>query len=216
MLPRSHQVPVRSQRGRELARLVVRSAEGDRAAFALLFEATHHAIYGYVLGIVRDPAQAEEITQDAFLRVWLESRSYDPARAGALRWIQLFAHRCSVDSIRKAESLRRLDLHDFRSNAVVVPDEVAGAMEQRSEIATLHSALSTLTDLERQAIELAFFEGLTHLQTAQTLRVPPGTAKGRIRAGLIRLRRTLAALDDEPTGDVGRLPATRAEGRGAV
>lgn len=186
---------VRSDRDRELARLLTRVGTGDRAAFALLYEATHPGLYAEVLGVVRDPSQSEEVTQEAYLRIWQTSAAFNPSLGSARHWLRLLARRCSIDWVRKAESLRRLDLHDYGSSVYADYDSTTQALEDHAEVDQLRAAFGTLTDLEREALRLVYYQGQTHEQTARALDIPAGTAKSRIRSGVRRLRRALGSAD---------------------
>lgn len=203
MLPRHRKASARSPRDHALGSLIAKTALGERSAFALLYEATHHEVYAYVLSIVCDPAQSEEVTQDTYLRIWQERRSYDPARGSAGRWIHLLARRCSIDRIRKAEAFKRQDTLHFWSNQSVEYDETIGTVHDLGEIADVRAALASLTELQLEALRLVYFDSQTHQQAADRLDIPIGTAKSRIRDGVHRLRLTLAANEDERPEGVG-------------
>lgn len=182
----------RSDRDHELAQLLVKIARGERTAFPLLYGATHRQVFGFVLGLVRDVDQSAEVTQETYLRIWQTAGRFDPALGGAQQWIRLIARRCSIDRIRKAEALKRHDLAHYRSSTRVEHDETVDAVEDRWEVHRLHAALRSLTDLQKEAIRLVYFDGQTHAETARSLRIPANTAKSRIRDGVIRLRAQLS------------------------
>jgi RNA polymerase sigma-70 factor (ECF subfamily) len=182
----------RSARDRELGLLLVKVARGERTAFPLLYGATHHQVSALVLRLVRDAEQCAEVTQETYLKIWQTAGQYDPTRGGAQQWIYLIARRCSVDRIRKAEAIKRHDLVHFRSSTMVEHDVTVDAVEDRLEIRRLHTALDTLTTLQREAIRLAYFDGQTHVETARSLHVPTNTAKSRIHDAVVRLRDVLA------------------------
>src|SRR5690349_4433878 len=96
--------------GPDLARLLGRSARGDEAAFAELYDATAARVHGLVLRVVRDRAQSEEVTQEVFLEVWRQSGRYDADRGSALAWLMTIAHRKAVDRVRSAEAATRRDV----------------------------------------------------------------------------------------------------------
>jgi RNA polymerase sigma-70 factor (ECF subfamily) len=171
-----------------LADLLRRSARGDEQAFAALYDATAARVHGLVLRVVRDPAQAEEVTQEVYLQAWRTSARYDEAKGSALSWLMTLAHRRAVDRVRSAEAAGRQDTAYHRSTHVVPHDVTAEAVETSMEARRVRSALAELTDVQREALELAYFGGYTHTEVAAQLDLPVGTAKTRIRDGLIRLR----------------------------
>ncbi|MDT0200436.1 ECF RNA polymerase sigma factor SigK [Nocardioides sp. AE5] len=175
----------------DLAQLVRRSSRGDEAAFGELYDATSARVHGLVLRVVRDPAQAEEVTQEAFLEAWRTSARFDPDRGSALAWLMTIAHRRGVDRVRSAESASRRDTTWHDRSQVVPHDETAEAATGALEARRVRAALQSLTDIQREAVELAYFGGYTHTEVAAMLDLPLGTAKTRIRDGLIRLRDTL-------------------------
>ena len=172
----------------DLGALLKRSARGDEAAFAELYDATAARAHGLVLRVVRDRAQAEEVTQEVFLEVWRQSGRYDADRGSALAWLMTIAHRKAVDRVRSAEAATRRDVTYEETNRSVAHDETAEAAHASLEARRVRAALAHLTDVQREAIELAYFGGYTHTEVAALLDLPVGTAKTRIRDGLIRLR----------------------------
>ena len=171
-----------------LAGLLRRIARGDEEAFADLYDATSARLHGLVLRVVRDPAQAEEVTQEAFLQVWRQASRYDENLGSAISWLLTLAHRRAVDRVRSAESAGRNDTA-YHGNTQPTPhDTTAEAAEASMEARRVHAALETLTVVQREALQLAYFGGYTHTEVAAMLELPVGTAKTRIRDGLIRLR----------------------------
>jgi len=179
-----------SPEGRDapLADLLHRSAKGDETAFSTLYDATAARVYGLVLRVVRDPAQAEEVTQECFLDIWRTASRFDPARGSAISWLLTIAHRKGVDRVRSAEAAHRRDTTYHRSSGEVPHDETAEAATSSLEAKRVRTAMTTLTTVQREALELAYFGGYTHTEVATMLDLPVGTAKTRIRDGLIRLR----------------------------
>ena len=175
----------------ELARLLVRSAQGDEAAFGRLYDLVSARIYGLVRRVVRDPAQSEEVTQDVFLEIWRHSARFEATRGSALSWMLTIAHRKAVDRVRSSQASRLRDEGYGASNQEVGHDSTAEEVVERLDAERVRRALDTLTDAQRGALELAYFSGYTHTEVAALLELPLGTAKTRIRDGLIRLRDTL-------------------------
>jgi RNA polymerase sigma-70 factor (ECF subfamily) len=177
--------------GPDLAELLQRSARGDRAAFATLYDATAARVHGLALRVVRDPAQAEEVTQEAFLEIWRTASRYDSGRGSAVSWLLTITHRKAVDRVRSAEASSRRESTYHHRNQTVDHDTTADAATASLEARRVRAALGALTDVQREAIELAYFGGYTHTEVATLLDLPVGTAKTRIRDGLIRLRDTI-------------------------
>ena len=177
--------------GPDLADLLRRSGRGDEAAFAVLYDATAARVYGLALRVVRDPAQAEEVTQESFLEIWRTSGRYDPDKGSALSWLLTITHRKAVDRVRSAEASSRRDTTYQHHHQPVEHDSTAEAAEASLEAQRVRSALATLTEVQREAVGLAFLGGYTHTEVATMLDLPVGTAKTRIRDGMIRLRDAL-------------------------
>jgi RNA polymerase sigma-70 factor (ECF subfamily) len=175
----------------DLAALLQRCARGDQAAFAAVYDATAPKAYGLALRVVRDPAQAEEVAQEVFLEIWRTAGQYRPDRGSALAWMLTITHRRAVDRVRAAEAATRRDLAYEQRNQPVSHDSTAEAAHASLEARRVRGALDTLTPVQREAVELAYLGGYTHTEVASMLDLPVGTAKTRIRDGLIRLRDTL-------------------------
>lgn len=171
-----------------LVELLARSARGDEAAFAELYDATASRVHGLVLRVLRDPAQSEEVTQEVFLEVWRTASRFQQHRGSAVSWLLTMAHRRAVDRVRSAESASRNETTYHRQNPEVEHDATVEQVEASLEARRVHDALQALTDVQRQALELAYFGGYTHTEVARMLELPVGTAKTRIRDGLIRMR----------------------------
>ena len=171
-----------------LGELLKLSGRGDEASFATLYDATSSRAFGRALRVVRDPAQAEEVLQEAFLEIWRTSARFDPALGSAMSWIFTIVHRKAVDRVRSAEASTRRDTTYTHKNQTVEHDTTADAVEASFEARRVRQALGTLTEVQREALELAYFGGYTHTEVATMLELPIGTAKTRIRDGLIRLR----------------------------
>lgn len=174
-----------------LTDLLRRSGRADEAAFAELYDATAARVHGLALRVVRDPAQAEEVTQEAFLEIWRTASRFDPGRGSAIGWLLTITHRKAVDRVRSAEASTRRDTTYHQQHHSVDHDATAEAAQASLEAHRVRSALGALTEVQREAISLAYFGGYTHTEVATMLELPVGTAKTRIRDGLIRLRDTL-------------------------
>jgi RNA polymerase sigma-70 factor (ECF subfamily) len=174
-----------------LTALLQSSGRGDEQAFAALYDAVVSRLHGLVLRVIRDPAQAEEVTQEAMVEIWRQSARFDPALGSPLSWLMTIAHRRAVDRVRSAEATSRRDTSYHQQNQVTDHDSTAEAATQNLEGRRVRQALGSLTDTQRGALELAYFGGYTHNEVATLLGIPLGNAKTRIRAGLIRIRDAL-------------------------
>ncbi len=181
---------------REPHELLAAAARGDEQAFAEFYDRTSPRVYGMVLRVVRDPAQAAEVTQDVYLQVWREATRYDPNLGSVLSWLLTIAHRRAVDRVRSARSASQRDDRYAMSQAERPYDEVSERVHAGLEAQRVRNALHDLTETQREAISLAYFAGYTHREVAALLGLPLGTAKTRIRDGLIRLRDALGVSDD--------------------
>ena len=177
--------------GDPLAGLLRRSARGDQQAFAELYDAVAARVHGLVLRVVRDPAQADEVTQEVFLEIWRTASRFDPHRGSPIAWLLTIAHRKGVDRVRSAEAATRRDTTYHDRTRSVDHDVTAEAATAALEARRVRQAMTTLTEVQREALELAYFGGYTHTEVATMLDLPLGTAKTRIRDGLIRLRDAL-------------------------
>lgn len=178
-------VPTDAARDGELLLAVAR---GDQAAFERLYDRLAPLVYGIVRRVVRDPDQSEEVTQEVLHEVWRTATRFDPGRGAARSWVATMAHRRAVDRVRSEQASRaRTETVGIREQ-VRDYDEVSEQVERRLEYQQVRDALSALTDLQREVVELAYFQGYTYRQVAELLGTPLGTIKTRMRDGLIRLR----------------------------
>jgi RNA polymerase sigma-70 factor (ECF subfamily) len=168
--------------------LLARVAEGDQVAFSQLYDQTSGRVLGLVRRLLKDHAQSEEVTQEIFLEVWQNAQRYDPAKGSATTWILTMSHRRAVDRIRSSQSTRdrdtRIGLRDMETEY----DSVSESVEIKVEHERVGQALQRLTELQRQAVTLAYYGGYSHSEVAEMLKVPIGTVKTRLRDGMIRLR----------------------------
>ena len=175
----------------DLAALLKACALGDEGAFSRLYDLVSSRVYGLVLRVVRDPAQSEEVAQEALLDIWRTSSRFDPAQGSAISWMLTIAHRKAVDRVRSAQAATDREGVYGARNQDREFDQTAETVERSIDAQRVRNAMETLTETQRGALELAYFGGYTHTEVAALLDIPLGTAKTRIRDGLIRLRDTL-------------------------
>ncbi|MEL4320687.1 sigma-70 family RNA polymerase sigma factor [Leifsonia sp. YIM 134122] len=174
-----------------LEELLERIATGDQRAFSELYDGVSARLFGLVRRLVVDPAQSEEVTQEVFLEIWQSAARFQPERGSALSWMFTLAHRRAVDRIRSAQASRDRDTRIGIRDLPIDTDVVSEAAELRVENERVQRALTELTDVQRQAVSLAYYSGFSHSEIADELSVPIGTVKTRIRDGMIRLRDAL-------------------------
>lgn len=171
--------------------LLSRVATGDQTAFAALYEEVASRVLGLALRITRNHALAEEVTQDVLLEVWRTAPRFDRHRGSGVGWILMVAHRRAVDRVRRSSAQTARDANDAARQPVQEPiDEPLLRREEREQV---RSALTRLTALQREAVELAYYGGRTYREVAEELQIPEGTAKSRLRDGLQHLRATLGS-----------------------
>lgn len=163
-------------------------AEGDQGAFAQLYDRTAPRLFGLVKRLLRDHAQSEEVTQEVYLEIWQTASRYESSKGGGISWMLTMAHRRAVDRVRASQASRdrdaRVGIRDYAPEF----DSVAERTEIVLESERVKAAMNRLTELQREAVTLAYFGGYSHSEVAALLRIPIGTVKTRLRDGMIRLR----------------------------
>jgi RNA polymerase sigma-70 factor, ECF subfamily len=170
--------------------LILRTAEGDESAFTMLYKRLSPALYGMAFRIMNDAKEAEDVLQEGFTYIWRKASSYDPARSSPFSWAVMIVRNKAIDRIRTRQRVDRLH-EKVITEASFFPtrdDSSADEPQLHERRALVHAALQEIPAEQRQALELAFFSGLTHEEIAENLSTPLGTIKARIRRGLLRLR----------------------------
>ena len=168
--------------------LLTLTATGDTAAFSALYDRVVPWVFGLVRRILRNPAQSEEVTQEIMLDVWRTATRYDADRGSAHAWILTIAHRRAVDRVRSEQAAADRTEQAGARSAEIEFDQVADTVSTRLEAEQVRRCLGTLTELQRESIELAYYNGYTYPEVAQQLGAKLPTIKARMRDGLIRLR----------------------------
>lgn len=172
----------------DLTELLRRAALGDEVAFARLYDQTAPQLFALIRRVMRDVAMSEEVLQEVYVEVWRQATRFDARRGSARGWLCTIAHRRAVDTVRSSEASRRRDSED---GLLTLEQQVVDVQEEgimRVESGRVRSAMKALTTAQSEAIRLAYFGGYTHREVAALLDIPVGTAKTRIRDGMIVLR----------------------------
>ncbi|MEV5317431.1 ECF RNA polymerase sigma factor SigK [Streptomyces sp. NPDC052687] len=173
--------------------LLTRVADGDKDAFAEVYDAFSPTVMGLARRILRDAAQAEEVTQDVMVEIWRTADRYRPERGTAKAWVLTLAHRRAVDRVRAAHASSEREQRAGRLLAERAFDQVAETVQEHDEQRRIYRCLAALARLQRVPLVLAFYQGMTYLEVAAALSTPEGTVKSRMRAGLRQLRACLEA-----------------------
>lgn len=172
--------------------LITAIAQGDHPALLALYDRHSRLGYGLAYRMLGESGAAEEAVQDAFLRVWRRAATFDPSRGSVRSWLMTIVHHCAIDLHRKRASgptiVAGLDEIAEQTPAPDTWSEVSARLDQDR----VRAAVAQLPQEQRRAIELAYFDGLTHREIAERDGLPLGTVKGRLRLGLQRLYSSLA------------------------
>lgn len=171
--------------------LLSQIAKGEATALTKLYERYSAPLFSYALRLLGSTGDAEEVLQDAFVRIWRSAPSYDPNKSRPFTWAVTITRRLCIDRLRRRVSLNAAPLlaDDALDETTAVSEyDVRGDVEQRDDAARLRHALAAMPKAQREALELAMFSDLTHSGIAQRLAQPTGTVKSWIRRGLIDLK----------------------------
>jgi RNA polymerase sigma-70 factor (ECF subfamily) len=168
-------------------------AAGDKSAFSELYDRMHPRVLGLAMRILRDSGHAEEVAQEVFLEIWQCAPYFDGSKGSATGWILRKTHSRAVDRVRSAQARKmretRIGLRDLHE----LGDDIVDIISLRIDSKRMERALGALPEPQRQAVALAHLGGYSHSEVSAILKVPVGTVKTRIRAGIGRLREELAA-----------------------
>jgi RNA polymerase sigma-70 factor (ECF subfamily) len=174
------------------AALLSRLLQRDVSAFEQLYERHSRLVYGLVLRILQQAATSEEVVQDIFLQLWRNARHYDSSRGPFVPWLLTLARNRALDHLRlKSERQRRLEEQTDVLPAVFAAPDYEHALDEKRRAERVLALMASLVPQQKRAIELAYFEGLSHSEIAATLKQPLGTVKSWIRNGLLRLKEGL-------------------------
>jgi RNA polymerase sigma-70 factor, ECF subfamily len=169
--------------------LMARVAAGDVPAFEEIYERYAGQAFGLANRMMRHPAAAEDVTQEAFLNVWRNAARFESSRGSLRSWLLQIVHHRGIDALRRrARHQRDVGLEDSRAEALHAPDLTDTAVFQRDESRSVRRSVANLPVEQREVVELAYFGELTHREMADDLRLPLGTVKGRLRLAHKKLR----------------------------
>jgi RNA polymerase sigma factor, sigma-70 family len=192
----------------QLLRLI---SSADAAAFESLYDLYGSVAYGVAIRITMDEALAEDIVQEAFTSVWRHAAQFDPIRGSVKTWLLSIVHHRAIDEVRLRRNLEALPEQDDDPPAALTLPDVWGQVAQRFDAGVVREVFAQLPEAQREVLLLAYYEGLTNEQIAVRTKAPLGTVKGRIRLGLLHLRRAL--VDDLGPGQADGVASTTLEGR---
>ena len=176
--------------------LFTRIARQDREALAAFYDRYSRPLYATALKILRDPTEAEDVVHDVFISIWEKAGDFDRARGTPVAWIMTLVRTRAIDRIRtrrrRGEIIEQASDSDLPQAQSVDQVDAADQAAWQDQAAQVREALTTLPADQREALQLAFFGGLTQVEIAERLQAPLGTIKARIRRGLVRLRDLVA------------------------
>jgi RNA polymerase sigma-70 factor, ECF subfamily len=176
------------------ATLLSRLLQKDVSAFEQLYDRHSRLVYGLVLRILQQASTSEEVVQDVFLQLWRNADQYDSSRGPFVPWLCTMARNRALDQLRlKSERQRRREDQPDELPPVVVAPDYEKALDEKRRAERVRALMASLTPKQKKAIELAYFEGLSHSEIAAALKEPLGTVKSWIRNGLLRLKEGLQA-----------------------
>jgi RNA polymerase sigma-70 factor, ECF subfamily len=160
---------------------------GDESAMAALYDRYSGIVYSVALRVLGDTSAAEDILQEVFIQLWRNPATFNSSRGNLGAWLAVIARNRAIDSVRKRRS--ETDIEDV---VVSIESDLAGDAERARAMDRVRRALGSMPPAQRSALEMAYFEGLTHTEIASKTGEPLGTVKTRIRAGLLALRKAFA------------------------
>lgn len=164
---------------------------GDQQSVAALYDRYSGAAYGLAFRITNDGTLAEDVVQDAFVSVWKQAGRFDSDRGQVKSWLLTIVHHKAIDAVRRRTKRNERTLPDGPDDFIATygrpHEETAAALDAEA----VRAAVGKVPEDQRKTIEMAYFEGLTHIEIAERMQVPPGTVKSRLRIGLAKMREVL-------------------------
>lgn len=168
--------------------LITAIRSGDQSAMAALYDRFSSIVYAVALRVLQDTGAAEDVLQDIFMQLWRNPGAFDSSRGNMAAWLAVIARHRAIDALR-----RRRPESDIADVIVSVEPDLAQEADRSRAMEKVRGALAQMPQQQRSALEMAYFEGLTHVEISAKTGEPLGTIKTRIRTGLLSLRKVLAA-----------------------
>ena len=168
--------------------LVTAVRAGDESAMAALYDRYSSIVYSVALRVLQDTGAAEDVLQEIFMQLWRNPAAFDSSRGNMAAWLAVITRNRAIDALR-----RRRPESDIEDVVVSVQPDLASDAERARAMDKVRGALQAMPAAQRSALEMAYFEGLTHSEIAEKTGEPLGTIKTRIRSGLLVLRKVFAA-----------------------
>jgi RNA polymerase sigma-70 factor, ECF subfamily len=196
LIDTSGRIPARAEDRAADEEALARAGRGEANALAELYDRHARPVYSLALRILGDTADAEDAVQETFSQAWRQSKRYDPRRGTVAAWLLTIARTRAIDRLRARQARPDGTPTEWDPTSIVDTGAPAPELQLASaeRTARVRAVLSELPLLQRVAIELAYYEGLTHTQIAERLEQPLGTVKTRIRLGLIKMREALTGI----------------------
>ena len=169
------------------AEIIARIFSGDECAMALLYDRYSNIVYAVALRVLSDGSAAEDILQDVFMQLWRNPQAFNASRGSLATWLAVIARNRAIDQLRK----KRPEV-EAAETVISVDPELESAADRSQAIEKVRAVLAGMPEEQRAALEMAFFEGLTHVEIAGKTGQPLGTVKTRIRSGLLAVRKAFA------------------------
>ena len=198
--PRSGSLRVASAADDADRQVLVDLGEGRLDALEALYDRYRAMAYAIALRITADPALAEDVVQDAFLGVWRHAERYVEGRGSVKTWLLSIVHHRAIDAVRRRRPATELPDPELPAPSQLVSPDVWPEVAGRLDAVEVRAAMATLSDVQREAIELAYWGGLSQTEIAERTGAPLGTVKSRMRLGLLALRRSLGGGPGDAAG----------------
>lgn len=208
-LPQPAEVDREARRAEE-AELLARIVDRDERAVEALYARYSGPLYSLAYQVTGADRFAQDVVQEVFVAVWKDAARFDPAKGAVGPWLFSLARHKAIDLVRREQNVRKRTA-EVDMELEVAPDDVDQEAWLNVRRDRVRAAIAQLSETQRTALELAFFAGLTHVEVAERLGIPLGTAKTRIRTALLKLRDALGTSlsEDEDVADAAAFPATR-------
>jgi RNA polymerase sigma-70 factor (ECF subfamily) len=178
--------------------MIARIGRRDQSAFSALYDRLSGPLYSLAMKMLGDPVEAQDALQDVFLQIWSRAGTYDPEQSSVFSWTVLLTRSRVIDRMRARGRRSRVVVASTEDAPTAADastvDNAADTAEKNDEAVRVRYVLNNLPSEQREAIEMAFFEHLSHHEIAARLGQPLGTVKARIRRGLLKLRQRLSTL----------------------